>query len=312
VASSGSVDFTVNRNEIIKAALRLVNKDGGLGEEPTTSEVNDSAQTLNMIVKQIPGFTSGVKTWARKTGYVFLQKDQVRYTLPGDHSTSAFIATAISAAESPGQTTLSVNDIAGISAADNIGIELDDGTIQWTTVSATPVSGTVSISPATLNNSASAGNSVYVYTTPMRRPLEILTQKLIDRNGDEIGVRQMNLQQYQATPNKHLPGTPQRIYYEQHVDNGLLFLDFAPDDVSRYLSIVFLSAIEDFDAATDTPDFPQEWLRPLKNMLAYDLWPEYRTGERPGWLKDDRAEAIAMAERFVPEEDIGGFFESMR
>ena len=60
-----------------------------------------------------------------------------------------------------------------MSDADNIGIELDDGTIQWTTINGAPAGSTVTLTDA-LTDDVASGNAVYVYTAKTNRPMKLL------------------------------------------------------------------------------------------------------------------------------------------
>lgn len=312
VPSSGSVDFTVNRDEIIGDALRRILKDGGLGGSPNTDQITDAAKSLNYIVKQIPALVGGDKMWLRKAGFVFLQDSQVAYQLGPTGDTAASVSfnhTTISANEASGQTVISLTSVADITAEDFIGIELDSGAVHWSTVDS------VGLNTATLvlatTGAASAGNVVYTYTNQIRRPLRILTANMRDVNGLDTSLRVKDIYQYQSLSNKTAVGTPTSVYYQADIPNGTLYTDLSPDDVTRYIQIVYLSQAENFNESTDTPDFAQEWLKPLRDWLAYDLWPEYRAGERPQWLKDDKTEALALAEAMNPHQD-NGYFEPGR
>lgn len=68
--------------------------------------------------------------------------------------------------------------------------------------------------------------------------------------------------------------------------NRLLFY---PTPNSAYtVKYAYRRPLYDFDTATDNPDFPSEFLKPLKYLLAYELSPEYGTPiqERQGHLSD--------------------------
>jgi hypothetical protein len=93
--------------------------------------------------------------------------------------------------------------------------------------------------------------------------------------------------------------------------NGRLTLDCEPSDVAKVIRIVFLGALEDFDALNDTPDYPQEWFRPLKFQLAVDLWPEYKDGDPPKSLLMLAESSLAIAQNANPETS-EAFFEPDR
>jgi len=69
--------------------------------------------------------------------------------------------TAIKVAASKDDLTIDVNSISGLADDDSIGITLDDGTLQWTTVNGTPAGDTVTLAEA-LPDDAAIGNVVYV------------------------------------------------------------------------------------------------------------------------------------------------------
>jgi hypothetical protein len=304
VATSGSVDFSVNRDEIIKAALRaarIVGKD----QTPDATHISTGAEALNMIVKQWQGkadFAPGLKVWSRKTAYLFLQQGEHQYDLgpSGDHWTGTYYSTTLDAAEATSQTVISVTSTTNMTNSDNIGIVLDDGTIHWSTISSFSAGDTVTIATG-LASAAASGNRVFWYTSKARRPLEILTAVLRDTSTQDVPLYPMSLEAFESITDKTADGTPQYYHYEPMLTNGRISFDIEPEDVTKVVRVVFLGTLEDFDAAVDTPDYPQEWFRALKFQLAMDLWSEYKDGDPPGLLKVQRDEALSMAQNTNPE-----------
>lgn len=76
--TSGSTDFSLTRDDIIKRALRLI---GALaqGETPTTDQVTEAAVALNGLVKAWQA--DGMPLWAIKERSVTLVAGQSSYTL---------------------------------------------------------------------------------------------------------------------------------------------------------------------------------------------------------------------------------------
>lgn len=301
--SSGSVDFSVSRNDIITAALQEIGVYR-TGQTVSADDVTLAALRLNMIVKQWQGaadFAPGLKEWSRKRGYIFLQTSQSEYDLgpSGDNATSSYTRTTISTAEASGQTILSVTSTTGMTAADIIGIVLDSGAIHWTTIVSTGAGPTVTITTQ-IPSAAAAGNYVYWYTTKMRQPLKILTAVLRDENTNDSPLYPMTLEEYESLPSKTSDSDPSRYYYEFQLTNGMMYLDVEPNDVTKVIRIVFLSAIEDFDASSDTPDYPQVWYMPLMLQLGKILAPVFGVK----WTTDqeeNRKEAILIARNSFPE-----------
>jgi len=84
---------------------------------------------------------------------------------------------------------------------------------------------------------------------------------------------------YNRLGNKTSTGNPIQLFYEPLNSSGVLHVFPTPDATSassNTVVLVYQRPFEDFDASTDTPDFPQEWLEPLKYLLATRLAGEYQ------------------------------------
>ena len=274
MASSGSVNFSITRNDLVNAAA-IEAKVVPIGHTLTADVQAHIIQSLNMLVKQWQGtadFAPGLKVWTRRRATLFLQKDTHKYNLgpSGDHATESYIETSLTANSAATDTTLTVDSITGISSGDNIGIVMDSGKIHWDTVNGAPSGSTVTITTG-MEALASNGKAVYAYTTKVRRPVKILTATLIDSDGEEIALTEMDLLDYEYISNKTEDGTPLKYFYEAQRTNGALYTDVEPDDVTEHINFTYLSDIEDFDTATDSPDYPAEWYRALKFNLALEI-----------------------------------------
>lgn len=78
MATSSSVDFSVNRNEIISASLRLIGV-GIEGESLSNADTNTTSEALNMILKH--WMTYGLQLWLRDEKTLTLTQDKGTYTL---------------------------------------------------------------------------------------------------------------------------------------------------------------------------------------------------------------------------------------
>lgn len=264
MATSGSVDFSISRNEIIEAALRLVgSKRRGVTLE--AEEINNASEALNMMVKAWQA--QGLHLWKIKELTVFLQKSSQNYSLGSGNVTASYVQTTIASAASSGASTITVADDTGISDNDFIGIELDSGSIQWTAVNGAPASDVITLD-ATTTGAAAVGNYVFAYTTKAPRPLRVLDGRVKRSDGDEIPIEKVSRQEYFALPNKNSTGQVNQMYYDPQLSSGVLYVWPTTDSVKTVLNITVYSPIEDFDDEDDTPDFPQEWYEAMKFGLA--------------------------------------------
>ena len=78
---------------------------------------------------------------------------------------------------------------------------------------------------------------------------------------------------YREMPNK-VPGTI-TILYDHELLAGYFHVWPAPSDVHSLVRFTWYRRMQDFNAAEDTPDLPQEWSNPITWNLAKEIAPEY-------------------------------------
>lgn len=271
-----SVNFEVTRDDLIKLAhlnLAIIDEE----DNPSTTQYTQGAQYLNLLAKMWQA--DGLQLWASKYGYILpttgVSSVAVGKTAAGGsaHAVSSYVYTTTSATASSGASTITVTSASGISASDVIGIELDDGTMQWTTVNGAPVGTTVTLT-AVLTGDVASGADVYTYTSTalIDRPLKVY-EAFRRRSSDNIDTPLVMLtnQEYNNLSAKTTATIPTQWYYDPQMNNGTNEYPGAGnfyiwprfnngDDV---IVIRYQRPFADFDASTDTPDFPQEWFLPL-------------------------------------------------
>ncbi len=305
MALSGSYDFTVNCQELIKAALRALGVIA-TGETPTNAEIADGREALNLLIKSWQG--EGIGLWLRKELTLFLEYEENQYSLgpSADHATLSYVKTEIATAAASAAGSIVVDSITGISDGDYIGIELDDSTLQWTTVNGAPSGTTITLTD-TLTDAAAVDNHVYAYTTRAQRPLGVLEARRVMADNNEIPITVGSRLKYMELANKTATGPPTQVYYDPQLTNGQLYVWQACDDVQELIKMTVQYPIQDFDANTDDADFPQEQLRALKFNLALDLAPEW--GKEPSAFLVARAESTKSAVKGFDHEDTSVFFQ---
>ena len=288
MTTSGSTNYAVTRDEIITEALEIVGAIAN-GDTPDANDVTSAARTLNMMIKHWQ--SRGVALWKTQELYVPLIVNRQYYNLgpSGDPATASIVKTEVATAASSGATTLVVDSISGISASDNIGIELDGGDLQWTTVSGAPSGSTITLAAA-LTDDVSVDAWVLTYTTGISRPLFITDASFYNASGVEIPMRgegRLNVPTYTTTG-------PATIWnYDPQLTNGKLRVWPYAASVQGYLVLTARMPLEDFDASTDNPDFPQEWLLPLAWNLAVLIAPKFNEQLSPA--------VISMAGQFLAD-----------
>lgn len=274
MTTSGDPTFTANRNQLITGALRLLRVVRRRAQENVSAALlADGQEMLNGMIK-VWQADPELHVWTTTEATLFPQAEQVSYGVGDaatDHCTTTYTATTIAADEASGQTVLSVDSITGISSADHLGVQLDDGTIHWTTVSGAPSAGTVTAALA-ITDAASEGNAVFAYTSNIARPLKIVDARLYDiESGNETPLRIDSRMDYQARPNKVDTGNINSMFYDPSRVTGAIKLWQPPTLIDQLVKFTWHRPLDSFLAAGDEADFPQEWVLPIKFNLAM-LW----------------------------------------
>ena len=289
MATSGSTNWTLTRDDIIKRALRII---GHLdpNETPESHDVNTSAEALNALLKSWNNTILGHQLFTQKHATLFMALSQHSYDLgpSGDHASASHVESAIQSAVTSGGKQITIRAADAPTAAQNIGIYLNDGVLQWTTVGTASSSGTLSLA-VSLSASTSASAPVFIYTDKMERPVDIVFAYLRDSLGQDKKLLTMERGEYFRRYDKDRDGEPQRYYYEPTLTNGKFYIDWEEDDTRETIRLVYRRPFEDFDATTDNADLPQEWLKALIWNLASEIGPEFGIDRKRQEYIDNRA-----------------------
>lgn len=290
MTTSGSVDFSLSRDDIINSAA-LENGDVAEGETISPDRATEYQLRLNSWVKAL--MAGGAKLWAMKQATLFLTAGTATYSLgaTGTHCSNAYVQTTLSTAEATNSTSLGLTAYAGMAASDNIGIVLDDGTIHWTTISGAP--GSTTTIATGLASAAAAGNVVFTYTTKINRPQRIDVDAAYWRSsaGQDTPVDICSRSDYAQLANKSARGKIVQAFYDPQLVLGRLSVWPTPDSAADVLSFWYERILEDFDAAANTPDFAIEWGEALILGLASKM------ARSAGLSIPERQDLAAQAER---------------
>jgi hypothetical protein len=277
MAVSGSKNYTVTRATISEAALRKLGTFDQ-GEAISGQEISSASESLNMVVKEL--VARGADIWLRDEITLFIQPDTQSYALGTTHATRSAVETTLTSDLSAGAVTVPVTSTTGMTAADNVGIKLTDNTIHWTTIvtvdSATQL--TITTGPA---SASASGKKVYTYTTKAGRPTKIVSAFRRDKNDIDNEMDIIGEAEYRRQSNKGSSGPPIEVWYHPTLTTGTLYV--WPVDGGANWDKILLSAQyypDDFDAASDNPEFPIEWANTLVWNLAAELASEYGLPEK--------------------------------
>lgn len=275
MATSGSSNFNQTRNEIVSAALR---KCGVLaeGQTATAQMIADGSEDLNRLMKAWQA--EGIHIWTYLELVLLLNKTSQFYNLgaTGDHCVvkDNLVTTSLAADAALGAGSVTLASVTGVATTYNIGILMDDGNIHWTTVNGAPAGVVVTLTAVT-TAAATSGNTVYVYQTKANRPLRIHHARAQLTSTSELEMRPIGRDDYFRLTNKSATGVPVQYHYEPKLENGRLYIWTLPSSLAYKINLTAIRAIEDFDAAGNTGDMPQEYQTAIVWNLAAEIAPEY-------------------------------------
>ena len=269
--------LTATAEDIVNAALRLIGEVDA-NQPVEASQAKDGLEALNYLVKSWQA--QGLHLWTKTEGILFLDAGKTDYLLGpgGDETANAddFISSEMAIAGATSDTTITIDSTTGMVVDDKIGVLLDDGSRQWTTIKSFTVTPGEIVLDTALTGAAAIDNSVFTFTNLIDRPLRVL-QLRRDKIGstDEIEATQWSREEYFAQPNKSSQGTINNWYYSPQLANGRVYIWQTANSADQLAKFTYERPINISDDNATTQDFPSEWFRTLKYNLAADIGPEY-------------------------------------
>jgi hypothetical protein len=215
---------------------------------------------------------AGVGLWLNLVVTLPLSDGAEYYSLgpSGDHCSSGMGETAIATAASSGVSVIVVDDASTIVNGQFIGVQLDDGTMQWTTVNGAPAGNDVTLTAA-LTDDVAVDNVVFFYTSKISRPIGIVEARSVTANGNELSMTSVSWDEYTRLPLKSSTGRITQYCFKPDTINSKLYVWPVGDTVSDRIVMTVRTPVQDFVNTDDTPDFPIEWADALHYSLAMRL-----------------------------------------
>jgi hypothetical protein len=311
MALSNTYTFNPTESEVISAALRKI---GVLaeGQSASTNQTTYARLALNTVLKALSN--EGMPIWYIKTAYLYPSHNTSTFSLgpSGNHWTEELILTKLTNDEAAASTAIEVStteaiDVTGTTAnSDVIGIELDNGNMHWTTISAG--GGTANLTIASgLPSEASSGNRVYAYTAKGQRPERILDGYIVTSESgarrpiefkEEKDVRQTNMTTEGALVSAN---------YKPFLTNGLLTIWPKFVNGKDYLELRVEHPFDDMTTTTDNIAVPNSCILAIIYQLAVILAPEYGVPDSV-WIMLKKEAQEYTAKALAAHTDLDSFF----
>lgn len=246
MATSGSINYTRTRDQIIKRALRIV---GVLaqGDLPSAEQTAESSEALNSMVKGWQG--DGLRLW------------EVQW-----ETETLTAASEVTGSDSSVYTC--IRNLA-VSAASHKPVTGADWTTYFIKRGST--------GGAWANDTAYNAIGHIAVTDVLG-----ITEAFWRDDSNDTPLHIMSRAEFMELTNKAEFGTPSKLYLDMSsLTSPAIFLWPQPDvtvasDLTETLHYNAIKRLEDFDAGSDTPDFDVKWIEALTFNLAYKLAYEYQ------------------------------------
>jgi hypothetical protein len=198
-----------------------------------------------------------------------------------------------------------VDDVTG----SHIGIELDDGTMQWTYVLNVDSSTAIDLTGA-LDDSVSVSNQVFSYSRQVDRPLR-LSDFMYSAQPDSSGipVNRWSRQEYMQQPQKNAQGSVVNWYYNPTLELGRLYLWQTANNIQNTLRFDVRKPLSVYTDVSDTLDYPSEYFLPLKWAIAADLGPQYGVKDNRQMILEQKAAEYLESALGADNETVGFYIQ---
>jgi hypothetical protein len=130
------------------------------------------------------------------------------------------------------------------------------------------------------------------------RPLRVVMAFIRSPQGNDTTLEVISRQEYMQQGYKPSQGTPNQIYYDPQLTNGVLYVFNNPNADGWTIHLQVQQPISDVLTPNATPQFPPEWFNTLKFGLADQLALEYGV---PAQVRAEVAQRAAKYEEVMTD-----------
>lgn len=275
MAVSSVNNFTVTRDDIIKASLRALGVIGA-GETPSTEDVTNCSQAMNIMLKSWS--KKGIPLWViNEISFPLVTGTQEYYLGPtgGRLATDGIVINNGGTGGIDGTYALTITDATGTGATGTYTVA--GGTVTAITITA---AGTKYASPTFTFGGGSGVTgvdyTVYVIGKYMDRPLNIFDSYHRNNTSSiDTPLVQISRSDYILLGNKFNESVVNQYYFDNQIETAKVVVSNLPSDNNFTFRGQVQRQFYDMNSSTDNFDFPQAWFQALKWGLCAEILTEY-------------------------------------
>ena len=290
MATSGTTTFTVNRDQVIDAVLRVLGVIG-VGETPIQEDYTNCSQALNIMIKSWA--KKGFPLWTYSEIVIPMIAGILKYPIGPSGAYVLSVSSTGGTGYTVGGTWVATNNTLGTPAS---------GT--YTVSGGKPLAFTVLVpgdsytsSPTTFTLSGPGTTAVVtsiIIGLTIPKPLRVMTGFIRNASNIDTTITLLSREEYDQQGNKLSQAVVNQAYYDVKLINGQVSVFNVPSDSTYSLYLLTQRQFEDMNATANSFDFPQEWFQALKWGLCAELAEEYGVDENKIMRLEGKAQAYVM------------------
>lgn len=292
MALSGDYVYSLTPNEFIDEALDIL-QIGADGETVSGAMYKRAYRSINLLLKQME--TDGGHLWCETEGTLFIQKGEGEYDFSTAKLANVYYETTTTASAASGANVIAVTSADDIQVNDEIGVILEDNSIQWTTV-ASIASLNITLND-NLTQAVNSGAAVRNFRDSFIEVSRVIDVRRKESSNYEIPINFESRKDYFDLPNKEQLGEPIQAYYSRQEPFGKMYLWSTPSSAVPIINFTYerkLNIVEDDSTDIDIPNY---WYNAFIYTLAVMLIPKFGgvDPEHAMWVKSEADNYMAEA-----------------
>lgn len=260
--------YSKTAGDLVREAMRAATITGGeMSEEP--SDFEDAMNALNNALSVLQ--SDQIHLWSETEALLPLNPNQQIYRFGTDHCFTDYVYATVSTAAVAADVTVLVDSTVGMTAADNVGIELSTGVRFWTTIITVDSPTQITITDA-LTADVAVDASVYTYTTGIDQPVRVLSVRQADnQTADEIRTSQLSRDSFLNQPSKTSVGAVNSWYFSRQLTYGDLRVWPVAGSCKNILRFTFIRPQYIPTDQSEQIEIPPEWYMGLMYKVAAEV-----------------------------------------
>jgi hypothetical protein len=272
MAVTSTNTFTVTRDEVIAAALRVLGVIGA-GDTPSTEDKTNCSQALNIMLKSWS--KKGMPLWVTSQLSFPILEDVQTYPVgpAGGVLTTGGITITAGGTGTDGTYALTITDVTGTGAVGTYTVS--GGTVTAITITTGGSGYTAPVLTFPLGTTTGVTYTLLLKGVFTSRPLKLFDAVIRTDDNVDLILNQIARHDWVQLGNKNTSAVPTQFFFDAQIETANVYLTTLPPETDGTFVAQIQRQFYDMTNGTDNFDFPQSWFQAIKWGLAAEICTEY-------------------------------------